>query len=99
MVSARAFQCILEIVRIWWMSGFLVNGQYALTDVGDRIGFLRQYVLGYLRFCPLGVLESQRRGALHIHSYAEWLRAQFKFQQQLIRFEHKYELDEGEEQT
>ncbi len=36
MVSGRAFQQILDIIRGWWLCGLRVNGQCALTDDASK---------------------------------------------------------------
>jgi len=61
MVSGRAFQEILTIVRDWWLCGLMVNGQYALTD--DRARHLLRYRGAYSSKC-----EAQQRGAVHLHA-------------------------------
>jgi len=61
MVSGRAFQQILTIVRDWWLCGLRVNGQYALTD--DSTRRLLRYCGAYASKC-----EEQQRGAVHLHA-------------------------------
>ena len=57
MYSARAFQLVADLVRQWWLLGFQVDGQYALTDSAqaDRLQ------------CYTRKVESQTRGCLHLH--------------------------------
>ena len=61
MPSARFFQQLLDILKQWWLSGFLINGQYALTDDRARRDLLR-YCSAYA-----SKPEPQERGTMHRH--------------------------------
>ena len=64
MLSARAFQQILAIVKEWWLSAlnsFKVNGRYALLDCPQSQ--LIRYRAAYTT-----IHENQQRGALHLHT-------------------------------
>ena len=60
MVTGSAFQHVIQIVRQWWLCGWHVRGQYALTD-GNRHD-LRHFCAAYV-----SRHESQRRGPAHLH--------------------------------
>ena len=60
MITGRSLQELLDVVRLWWLLGWQVNGQYALKDDGRREP---------LRCCSayFSERESQGRGAAHLH--------------------------------
>ncbi len=59
MPSARFFQQVLDILKPWWLSGYQVNGQYALTDDCARRDLLR--------YCSAYASKPQERGTVHRH--------------------------------
>lgn len=64
MYSARAFHMVTVLVRLWWLQGFQINGQYALND-SARTDLLR-YCTDYFA----AKFERQTRGCLHLHVLA-----------------------------
>ena len=60
MPSARFFQQIMDVLKQWWLAGFQINDQYALTDDCAR---------DLLRYCSAyaSKTERQERGSVHIH--------------------------------
>ena len=61
MVSGLAFQVVLDVVKSWWLAGFQINGQYALTD--DCVRDVLPYCGGAYAFKT----ERQERGSVHCH--------------------------------
>ncbi len=61
MPSARFFQQIMDVLQQWWLAGFQINGQYALTD--DCVRDVLPYCGGAYAFKT----ERQERGSVHRH--------------------------------
>ena len=60
MPSARFFQQIMDVLKPWWLAGFQINGQYALTNdsTSDMLWYCGAYV---------SKTERQERGSVHRH--------------------------------
>ena len=61
MPSARFFQQIMDVLKKWWLAGFQINGQYALTD--DCVRDVLPYCGGAYAFKT----GRQERGSVHRH--------------------------------